>query len=454
MVRISTAKRKTLKPHQERGVDYLCRNPHGALFMEMRLGKTLTAIRALRRQGIFELVLIVSPYSVMDAWENELRDDGIDCQVLRGTREQRLEELKRKGEVPGWVVSNFESAERLGLQTFRWQAVIVDESTRIANPRASVTKFFLRNFQAVPNKFILCGNPAPESGMQYATQFMFLHGRFLGYYSFWTFRLKCYEQRGFDWKPKPGTTEDVAQYVRENSFELSRKEAGMGGEKIFSVRRVSMSDEQIKQYKAMTNEFSFGDVEVKHVVAQLVSLQYICGGLSVESDHAMIGDAKLKELHCLLKNELSGQKVLVWCRFRAEQAAICQFLTEHGISNYFINGDTDDRENVRQLFFSPASTSSNVVVMTIAAGAKGGDWSAADTAIYYSNFWSNDLRSQSEDRIFHPEKTTPSLIVDLCLEDSIDEDVLEMLREKKFSSEALLGRLECQIKMRSHHGQN
>jgi SNF2 family DNA or RNA helicase len=115
VVKVSTAKRKTLKPHQERAVDYLLQNPCGALFMEMRLGKTLTAIRALRRQEIFAEVLIVSPYSVMDTWENELRDDGIDCQVLRGPRNQRLDEFRRKGEKPGWIVSNFESVERLNL---------------------------------------------------------------------------------------------------------------------------------------------------------------------------------------------------------------------------------------------------------------------------------------------------------------------------------------------------
>jgi SNF2 family DNA or RNA helicase len=191
-------------------------------------------------------------------------------------------------------------------------------------------------------------------------------------------------------------------------------------------------------------------VETKHVISQIISLQYICGGLSVEKDHAMISTGKLEELFCLLKNELHGQKVLVWCRFRAEQTAICSFLTARRVPNHFINGDTSDRKDIRRMFFLPQSSKSvEVLVMTISAGAKGGDWSAADTSIYYSNFWNNDMRSQSEDRIFHPEKTTPSLIIDLCYEDSIDEDVLTMLREKKFSSEALLGRLECQIKMRS-----
>lgn len=445
-IKISTAKRKTLKPHQERAVEYLCEKSRGALFMEMRLGKTLTAIRALRRQEIVDRVLVISPYSVMDAWENELCDDGIDPQVLRGTRKQRLDILNDR-EVPGWVVSNFESCERLGLHRILWKAIIIDESVRIANPRSKTTKMFLRNFRTTPNRLLLCGNPAPENPLQYVSQFLFLHNQFMGCSSYWEFRARFCRQLGFEWVPDVGVLDKIHQFVRENSFELSRKEAGMGGEKIYSVRRVTFSEAQRTQYDAMLNNFSFGEVEVKHVIAQLVSLQYICGGLSVEEDHAIIGGGKLEELFYLLRSELHGQKVLVWCRFLAEQTAICAFLTAHGIPNAAVNGETENREGARRSFFS-ARMATNVMVMTISAGAKGGDWSAADTAIYYSNFWSNDLRSQSEDRIFHPEKTTPSLIVDLCYEDTIDDDVLTMLREKKFSSEALLGRLECQIKMR------
>ena len=445
-VLISTAKRKVLKPHQVAGVDYLCRSPRAALFMEMRLGKTLTTIRALRLLSIVEKILIISPYSVMDAWENELKGDGIIPQVLRGSREERLAILNSKP-TPGWVVSNFESAERLELHHLKWNAIIIDESTRLANPRSKTTKFFTRNFRAVPRRILLCGNPAPEDPLQYVMQFLFLHGIFMGCSSYWNFRERLCLQRGFDWVLRPGTLDRLHAFVRANSFELSRKEAKMGGEKIYSIRRIPFNDAQREQYKAMLKSFSFGDTEAKHVVAQLVHMQYICGGLSVEEGHELIGDGKLSELFYLLKGELRGQKVLVWCRFRKEQENICSFLTENGVSNSFINGDTEDREKIRGYFFGAGATT-NVMVMTISAAAKGGDWSAADTAIYYSNLWSNDFRSQSEDRIFHPEKTSPSLIIDLVHEDSIDEDVLKMLREKKYSSEALLGRLECQIKMR------
>jgi len=56
---------------------------------------------------------------------------------------------------------------------------------------------------------------------------------------------------------------------------------------------------------------------------------------------------------------------------------------------------------------------------------------SADTAIYYSNYYSFEMRTQSEDRIIHPLKQTPLLYVDLVTENTIDEDVVEILQTKK-----------------------
>ena len=88
----------------------------------------------------------------------------------------------------------------------------------------------------------------------------------------------------------------------------------------------------------------------------------------------------------------------------------------------------------------------NVAILTIASSAKGQDWSVADTAIYYSNEYSNDLRSQSEDRICHPKKKLPLLIIDLNTESSIDEKVRKILKDKNFDSRMFMSRLIKELK--------
>ena len=61
--------------------------------------------------------------------------------------------------------------------------------------------------------------------------------------------------------------------------------------------------------------------------------------------------------------------------------------------------------------------------------------SVADTAIYYSNGFSWEIRSQTMERIEHPTKKSPLLFIDLVTEDSMDARVLRALtRKDKLSS--------------------
>ena len=56
--------------------------------------------------------------------------------------------------------------------------------------------------------------------------------------------------------------------------------------------------------------------------------------------------------------------------------------------------------------------------------------SAADTAIYFSNSWALQDRLQSEDRILSPENNT-LLYIDLITKNTIDEDIMLALQDKR-----------------------
>jgi SNF2 family DNA or RNA helicase len=60
----------------------------------------------------------------------------------------------------------------------------------------------------------------------------------------------------------------------------------------------------------------------------------------------------------------------------------------------------------------------------------------ADTDVYYSNMWENEVRTQCEKRIEHLTKKTPLLHIDLITRDSVDEEVVPRLREKKMNARA------------------
>ncbi len=416
----------------------------GALFMEMRLGKTLTAINYLLQAQVVRN-LIIAPYAVIDSWGEDFEKMGFSpgtYSLLKGTRSQRLKELNKGKD---WVVSNYESAERLELHKISWYSIILDESIKIANPKAKVTKYFLSSYRDVPRKMVLCGNPAPENLLQYVTQYIFFQGNFMGFKNYWSFRNSKYEQIGFDWVPKPDVDVSISRYVHKTSFLLTRKDAGIGSHKFYQKRIVKMNAEQKKQYKAMRKDFEYGERQEKNTLGQCISLSRIAGGCSCEEPHDLISKEKLNELIYLLRHDLKGQKVLVWCRFKQEAQILYDELINNSLGVVKITGKTkiEDRKFLRQTFKTKYFM--NVAILTIASSAKGQDWSAADTAIYWSNEYSNDLRSQSEDRLCHTKKTTPILVIDLISEKSIDEKVLKILKEKQFNNRLFMSRLIAEM---------
>jgi superfamily II DNA or RNA helicase len=109
-------------------------------------------------------------------------------------------------------------------------------------------------------------------------------------------------------------------------------------------------------------------------------------------------------------------------------------LKESGIENKYIYGAVPphEREAIRESF---QRGDIKVVVCQEDCVKAGLDFSAADTIFYFSNSLSGDARIQSEDRIVHLSKTGKIvLIVDIVVEDSVDDIILDMVSGKKIDS--------------------
>ena len=74
----------------------------------------------------------------------------------------------------------------------------------------------------------------------------------------------------------------------------------------------------------------------------------------------------------------------------------------------------------------------------VATGGIGLNLTAANNAIYYSNDWSSELRLQSEDRIHRAGQTKVCSYYDLVVPNSVDEMVLDVLKNKYDMAEKAL----------------
>jgi SNF2 family DNA or RNA helicase len=435
---------RSLRPYQAEAVEFLLAHQNAALFMEMRLGKTLCVIRAMRSHPD-GCILVVAPLVALWAWKRELELEGEkDYVLLLGSADERCEASKGQR----WQLINYEGLRTVPqLLQINWKAVVLDESRRIANPKAQTTKLLQRYGNSSSRRILLSGNPAPESPLEYFEQFRFLNGRFLGCENYWSFRHSLFHPLGpYEWVPKRGAVDRIKTAVHREAFVLTRKQAGIGEEKVYERRVVELPAEAKRLYEGVRKDFvaRTNGVErsTKWVPVQYLWLQQIASGHvgNVESN-----DAKVRELLSLLQGELQGEQVVVWYRFNFGIAVSEVALRSARIPYGRIVGL--DRHGAREKAINEFRLGkTRVLLCQVACASMGIDLSNSSTAIYFSNTLSYEGRIQSEDRILNPAKQEPLLYIDLVARGTVDEDIVEVLRSKKVESRFFLTTLLEKLK--------
>lgn len=417
----------------------------------MRLGKTKTVIRALKKfKG---KILIVCPKSVINTWIDELEMEEITCYGWFTSKE--IPRVMRHGisritHSPRWTVQNYEAVTRLKpYELDRFDCVVADESVRIKEPQTKLTKFFIQNFRSAKKRIILSGNPAPNSPLEYYSQMQFLQNEWMGCDNFWKYRHKYFgsDIQGWNWWVRASAKDVIRIELQKSASILTRRQVGVENKKVYQKRVVEMPESLKKQYRMMEKKFVMElpdgrRLETKYILPQLSYLQQMAGGHILKEE---MSSFKINELVELMMGELKNEPVLVWCRFRWEIENIIAMLLKKKILCSFIHGGVPlgERKKIQEKF---QNGEIQVLVMQTQTGKYGLNLSRADTAIYYSNTLVPDDRNQSEMRIEHNSKHTPLLIIDLVTKDTIDEQILRSLQSKYTQSRFFLGDIVDKLK--------
>ncbi len=409
-----------------------------ALFLEMRLGKCLIFIRW--SADLPHPRLIVAPMSAIPDWMRELRAEGFRGVWLRGTPDQRVRTAVQHWDDPTvHMVTNYESLFRPRIRKptpiveLPWGVVCLDESARIRNPRAIVSRTCVNSLRhASDNRALLCGLPNPNGSLDFVQQMMFLDGKFLGYNNVWKLREDLFWADRFNnWHPKLETRQRIRRAVRKRSVFISREEVGLANKKLRSTRVVELPRAVRAAYKKAESEFEIGDAQTLWRVVVDGWLSRLTGGSHRDFPH----DAKTNELVALLQGELKGQSVVVWFRHNREILRVEKRLRMLGVSVRRITGRVPvARRAKRTLNFQRGRV--RVLLVQIKCGRYGMNLARASAAVWYSNTPSNDDRMQCEDRIEHPTKREPLLLIDILARDTVDVDLSDTLGARRMSAHA------------------
>lgn len=456
---------KKLRSYQKAALRYANSQAHPALFMEMRLGKTLVTIRSIKCGG-FSRILIVGPYSVFGSWLDELeseRESKNGLVVLDSSGPIRSQLLKESWDSGNkWFLLSKEGHLVVPeICKFPWDCVVLDESTFIKAPpgvsgrtkRFNVSKYYTEKFRDVSKRYILTGTPAPESPLNYYMQLRFLDESILKVDSYWKFRHTYFKRVGHKWVLSKKGSAMLTRKLAENCFFLKRSEVNLGGEKIYEVRKVKMCPQANRTYKTLEDEFilEVDSVEVDATIyktTQYIWLRRLCGGMP-DTDGFRFNH-KVKEIYSLLTSELQDQQVVIWCKFVDEIKALSKFLIKKKYRIGIIHGDVPqiERRAIQKKF---QKGELDLIVGQPECYKYGTNLSASDTVIYFSTPDGSETRQQSEDRVIDTTSQNASLIIDLVVEDSLEEDIIESLKLKE-SNEERIRRIAQGIQRRRGYG--
>ncbi len=449
----------TLLPHQQRALRYASARDAIALFMEMRLGKTPVAIRWTKARHA-RRVLLVAPLSTLLGslnWEGELRREQIVpvsiCRLPRSKRARALRPWKLVGDTlrrfwpKGWFLVNYEALRtQPEILDAPWDAIILDESTRIRSPKAQITKLLLKHTGHIEGKAVLSGLPNPEDPMDYFCQFKFLHGHFMKFDNYWAFRQAKFHTMwtSWDWQPNRGTRDAIKEYVHQHGFVLTRKDAKVGSAKVRQQRTVELNRNQRIAIRQLRKEFAIGDVETKWVPVVHTWIAKIAGGFH-PTTLDILSDAKIRLLEQLVMEDFRKEPVVVWYRFNHEMEAAYDWLRRRNrkLKVKYLHGAVKNSKELRPRYQEEFQDGSlQVLMLQVKLGKYGWNLSRSSTAVYYSNSYEFEDRSQSEDRIVHLTKKNDCLYVDLVTEGTPDEDVVDSLGEKRMTARLFNSRLK------------
>ena len=421
---------RKLRPYQTRMLEYCESVQHPALFVQMRLGKTIVTIRSLKLRTV-ERALIVAPYSALYGWRDELELENVSNIVeVFGTRAERLECIEHVE--PGFYLLNKEGHRSVPeIADIQWDAVVLDESYFIHAPKSGASEFYIDNFRDAEYRYILSGTPAPETELNYYNQMKFLSHGYWKEKNYWQFRHNNFAMINYEAVIKPTGSKYIMKNLARRCYYLSRSDVNLGGKKIYEKRVVNLTDKVRGMYRKVEKEFILeylGECqETIYATTKYIWLRRLCGGFA---DQEFVSYAKMKELQSLIEVELKDEPTIILCKHVNEVKKVSKYLSKwYRIGT--IHGGVDKIKERPRIFKEFQDGKLDHIVAQPETIKHGINLSRSDTVIFYTTPDGGETRAQVEDRVVNTSTNDSSLIIDLICKDTVEEDVLKGIQSKQ-----------------------
>ena len=371
------------------------------LSMEVRTGKTLTALGVAEKLGIQNLLFVTKKKAISSI------------------------EADYKKLMPSYQITviNYESLHKVeGVFDF----VVLDEAHTLgAYPKPSKRTKLVKQIILRQNPFVvlMSGTPTPESFSQiYHQVYACAKNPFSQYKTFYKFAKEYVNvtQQMFHSMPSNNYDDgkpEILDRMKPYMISYTQKEAGFKSKIQEHVLKVQMSELTYKFVKEMrehgviegkkTKEVILGDTGVKKMskIHQLFS-----GTVKLENGKRMVTDLSKAKF---IRTEFKNKKIGIFYKFKAEYEALKQ-----------VYGDalTDDLEEF--------DTTTKSIALQIVSGREGISLKKADCLVYYNIDFSALSYWQSRDRMTTKDSTA-SDVYWIFAEKGIETKIYKKVTKKK-----------------------
>lgn len=439
-----------LREYQMTGVRWLlslCQNGFGGcLADDMGLGKTLQIISYLSDSSMKDTRnLIIVPKTLLINWEKEFEkfSPSTDVLIYHGTGRDSKKISKYKVSITtyGTVLNDIDEILKL-----EFDNLIIDEAQYIKNSKS-------KNYRAIRSirakmRIILTGTPIENNIQEYLGLMQLINPE--------VFSKNSSKIKSMD------ATQRIEIVRRATSpFLLRRMKRDVLKDLPIKQEQVlycKMDAEQRKLYDKMLQSIRY-EINRKSDRFEIKSNSIMLNGLLYLEEiccHPQLLDRNLNPDGCRESAKfdqlldvldglyISGHKVVIFSRFTKMLKIIEKQIAKKHLNYFYLDGKSSNRMDIVEEF---EKSETGIFLISLKAGGTGLNLVSADTAIIYDPWWNPASEKQAEDRIYRIGQTKNVMIYRMIVEDSIEEKVQQLQKEKTDLYEDLLNGHENPIGM-------
>lgn len=367
------------------------------LSMEVRTGKSITALETARKFGAIR-VLFVSKLKALKSIENDsLHFPSLEVSTV-----------------------NYESLHKV---TGTFDLIVADEAHTLgAFPKVSKRTIELKKLATDKPIIFLSGTPSPESYSQLYHQFFVSSSSpFKDYKNFYKwaneFVIKktrfVFNRQINDYSV--AKKELIDTYTKHLFISYTQQEAGFDvsiTEKVLSVSMPKMLEFARLLHNDKIINIAGREVLADTAVKEMSKIQQLCSGSVIdEQGEAVILDYSKAEY---IRDNFKGQKIAIFYKFKAEFDILTKILTNYTTSPEAFQQSTD-----------------KVYLGQFVSSREGIRLDTADAILFYGIDFSYLSYEQSKNRIISKERTKEAVLYWIFCDGGIEEKILKAVRNKE-----------------------